>query len=187
MVDQPIRRDAFAQFHIRRRRFLKWLIRAAFALFALAFAIPALALKALKIASSNVASGDELVYATGNRAGDPISVADLPAGTAVHAFPKGKSNNPNALIELVHLPAKDNPSVVAYSAICTHLGCTVTDTLNAQGDIHCPCHGSIFNPADHAAVVRGPAVRPLPGLPVEVGPDGSVTATGTFDGPIGPQ
>lgn len=187
MVEPPTERDAFVQFHMRRRRFLKWLIRAAFALFALALAIPALALKSLKIASSNVASGDQLVFATGNKVGDPILLADLPAGTAVHAFPKGKSNNPNALIELVHLPAKDHPSVVAYSAICTHLGCAVSDTLNAQGNIHCPCHGSIFNPADHAAIVRGPAVRSLPGLPVEVGSDGSITAAGAFDGPIGPQ
>ncbi len=187
MVNRPTRADTFIEPRTGRRRFLKWLIRVAYVAFALAFALPALALKTLTRVAQGVASGDRLVYATGGRAGDPISVSDLPPGTAVHAFPEGKSNNPNALIELVHLPETADSAVVAYSAICTHLGCTVSDRLNGQGDIPCPCHGSIFDPAHGAAVVRGPAARPLPGLPVIVQSDGTVTASGTFDAPIGPQ
>ncbi|GAA0624226.1 Rieske (2Fe-2S) protein [Streptomyces crystallinus] len=47
----------------------------------------------------------------------------------------------------------------AFSAICTHQGCTVKDVAN--GTINCPCHGSKYQVAD-AKVVAGPAPRPLP-------------------------
>ncbi len=63
---------------------------------------------------------------------------------------------------LVHL---DNGDFVAYSAVCTHQGC---DVAYKDGNLACPCHGSIFDPADGAAVVTGPAQRPLPEIPVKV-------------------
>jgi Rieske Fe-S protein len=47
----------------------------------------------------------------------------------------------------------------AFSAICTHRGCTVNKVAN--GTIDCPCHGSRFAIAD-GSVVDGPASRPLP-------------------------
>jgi Rieske Fe-S protein len=56
-------------------------------------------------------------------------------------------------------------AVHGFSAICTHLGCTVDSVQN--GTIMCPCHGSRFN-ADTGAVDRGPATRPLPAVPVVV-------------------
>jgi cytochrome b6-f complex iron-sulfur subunit len=54
---------------------------------------------------------------------------------------------------------------VAYSAVCTHQGCTVA---YQGGELACPCHGSVFDPANGAAVVAGPAPRPLPEIPVKV-------------------
>ena len=63
---------------------------------------------------------------------------------------------------LVHLESGD---FVAYSAVCTHAGCTVAYN---NGQLACPCHGSIFDPTNGAAVVSGPANRPLPEVPVEV-------------------
>jgi Rieske Fe-S protein len=63
---------------------------------------------------------------------------------------------------LVHLNSGD---FVAYSAVCTHQQCTVA---YRDGQLACPCHGSIFDPADGAEVVSGPAERPLPEVPVEV-------------------
>src|SRR5215211_9092588 len=63
---------------------------------------------------------------------------------------------------LVHL---DNGDFVAYSAICTHQGCTVD---YKDGNLACPCHGSVFDPANGAAVVAGPAPRPLPEITVKV-------------------
>jgi cytochrome b6-f complex iron-sulfur subunit len=63
---------------------------------------------------------------------------------------------------LVHL---DSGDFVAYSAVCTHQGCTVA---YQNGQLACPCHGSIFDPANGAAVVNGPAQQPLPDIPVKV-------------------
>jgi Rieske Fe-S protein len=59
----------------------------------------------------------------------------------------------------------ENEEFRAYSAICTHRGCTVAyrDDMLA-----CPCHGSVFDPANGAAVMNGPAQSPLPEVPVEV-------------------
>jgi Rieske Fe-S protein len=53
--------------------------------------------------------------------------------------------------------------------------------------ILCPCHGSIYDPANHAAVRRGPSDRALPGIAIADGPNGTIIANGPFDGPIGPQ
>ncbi len=63
---------------------------------------------------------------------------------------------------LVHL---DSGDFVAYSAVCTHAGCTVA---YRDAQLACPCHGSIFDPANGAEVVSGPAQTPLPEIPVEV-------------------
>lgn len=63
---------------------------------------------------------------------------------------------------LVHL---DSGDFVAYSAICTHQGCTVA---YSNDQLVCPCHGSIFDPANGGAVVTGPAATPLPEIPVTV-------------------
>ena len=63
---------------------------------------------------------------------------------------------------LVHL---DNGDFVAYSAVCTHQGCKVE---YKNGQLACPCHGSVFDPADGAAVIAGPAPKPLTEIPVKV-------------------
>jgi Rieske Fe-S protein len=63
---------------------------------------------------------------------------------------------------LVHL---NSGAFVAYSAVCTHQGCTVA---YKNGELACPCHGSVFDPAKGAQVVAGPAPRPLPKIPIEV-------------------
>ncbi|MFI6052094.1 Rieske (2Fe-2S) protein [Streptomyces violascens] len=53
----------------------------------------------------------------------------------------------------------------AFSAICTHQGCTVSSV--SGGTINCPCHGSKFRIAD-ASVANGPAERPLPAQQITV-------------------
>jgi Rieske Fe-S protein len=54
--------------------------------------------------------------------------------------------------------------VVAFSAICTHQGCTVAA---AGKQLQCPCHGSVFD-AFTGEVVRGPAQAPLSKVDVSV-------------------
>ena len=95
----------------------------------------------------------------GGGVGEAIaSESEVPPGTAV---PFDEGGRPAIL---VHLEGGD---FAAYSAVCTHAGCTVA-YQEQSAQIACPCHGSVFDPAAGAAVVNGPAQTPLPAIPVEV-------------------
>jgi ubiquinol-cytochrome c reductase iron-sulfur subunit len=75
--------------------------------------------------------------------------------------------------------------LVAYSKLCTHVGCPVG---LYQADSHlllCPCHQSTFDVLDGANPVFGPATRPLPQLPIGVDDEGYVVARGDFNAPPG--
>jgi rieske iron-sulfur protein len=175
----------------RRRAVLGWMIGLAAGAFAATFSAPALALRALTLERPVIAPGDVLVYAdtaTGASAGQPFHAGDLAMGASTQLFPVGKTNNQDNLVQVVRIaPGQGIDGLVAYSAICTHLGCAVFEQLTQDGLIGCPCHGSRFDPARNAAVQRGPADRPLPSLPLAAGPGGTVLASGPFNGPIGPQ
>lgn len=62
-------------------------------------------------------------------------------------------------------------TVAAFSAKCTHMGCTVQPAGN---ELHCPCHGSVYN-AVTGQVLHGPAPEPLPKIAVHVA-NGDVVA-----------
>ena len=171
-----------------RRRVLKWLIGGSAAAFAAALALPALAIRSLQFATKDAAPGDVLVYSPSDAdapVGQPLKAADLAVGVGTQAFPDQKTDNANNLIEVVRV-AEGDAGLVAYSAICTHLGCAVYAALNQDGLIACPCHASLFAPAEGAAVVGGPAPRPLPSIPVSVDGEGNIVVAGPFSGPIGP-
>src|SRR5215204_3904083 len=84
------------------------------------------------------------------------SESEVAPGSAVKFEDSGKE------AVLVHLKSGD---FVAYSAICTHQGCKVA---YKGGNLACPCHGSVFDPAKGAEVVAGPAPTPLPEIPVKI-------------------
>lgn len=174
-----------------RRRLLKWTIRAGYGAFALAFTIPALALRALSTPKSEIAKGDRLVFAAPTDYGDtgqPLQAGALPVGGSVQVFPAGKADNQNNLVEIVRIAEGQGANgLVAYSAICTHLGCAVYARLDQKGNIACPCHNSQFDPRQNAKVVNPPAQRPLPSLPIAVDDQGIVIVDGGFSGPIGPE
>lgn len=66
---------------------------------------------------------------------------------------------------------RENNTLRAVSAVCTHLGCTVNQDA-ATGGLLCPCHGSAF---DALGQVRdGPAPAPLPSFALTLAPDGQV-------------
>lgn len=80
---------------------------------------------------------------------------------------------------------------VAYSAVCTHLGCTVeweTDEPTPTGtptDL-CNCHGSQFDPYQGAEVVHPPADRALPQIGIEFGDGGTLQLSSAFEERVGP-
>jgi ubiquinol-cytochrome c reductase iron-sulfur subunit len=75
---------------------------------------------------------------------------------------------------------------VAFSKICTHLGCPTSLYESQTNRILCPCHQSQFQATEDARPVFGPAGRPLPQLPITVNEEGYFVARGDFGDPIGP-
>ncbi len=89
------------------------------------------------------------------------------------------------LLRLPGGPGAQQPgALVAFSAICQHAGCVVSGWIAQSHLLHCPCHGSEYDPARGGAVVAGPAPLPLPALPVRV-VDGLVVVAGPFSARLG--
>jgi Rieske Fe-S protein len=148
--------------------------------------------------------GDLLVLSEGEQAGAVIKPSDLkPGGPPVQAWPKDpktsvvrKGSRLNEIV-VVRLDPKEldddtrsrsADGIVAYSVICTHAGCPVSEWVKAEeGDKHvfkCPCHNSEYDPRESAQVVFGPAPRRLAALPLEIA-DGSLTVAAAFVGKVG--
>jgi Rieske Fe-S protein len=140
---------------------------------------------------------DRLVFARGDRRGQLITLADLPAGgpplTAYPMDPAAKVVRDDSRLNQVLLvrldPTRLNAEtreravdgVVAYSAVCTHTGCDTWDWQPASSTIKCPCHFSEFNLKESARVLNGPAPRRLPALPLKAA-DGAPVVAGSFVG-----
>ena len=62
---------------------------------------------------------------------------------------------------------KSKTGVYAYSAVCTHEGCTVQYN-SASKNLQCACHGAVFDPGKDGTVVTGPTNKPLPKIKVAV-------------------
>jgi ubiquinol-cytochrome c reductase iron-sulfur subunit len=75
---------------------------------------------------------------------------------------------------------------LAYSKVCTHLGCPVGLYEQELELLVCPCHQSMFNVRNGAVPQFGPAPRPLPQLALMFDDDGNLAAQGPFDQPVGP-
>ena len=97
------------------------------------------------------------------------SLAGLRQNGGILGFQEPRTGGPAVLVWL------GGSNVAAYSAICTHAGCTVQYSPS-QRLLVCPCHGAVFDPAQGSQVLRGPARRPLPSVPVTVGTNGMIYA-----------
>ncbi len=145
---------------------------------------------------------DLLAYAYGDKAGQPVSVKDLELETKqVFAFAldpasgmmrNGTRMNQILLVRLdpaalsTETAARSVNGLVAYSGVCSHTGCDVTDWNSEQKRFQCPCHESQFDPGDGARVVGGPAPWQLAALPLkEI--EGQVAVAGEFQGRLGFQ
>jgi len=133
----------------------------------------------------------------------PVTVDDLEVGGVLTVFPQGfagVSNDQTLLIRLAELGPADPPfplsppgrtdwtaqGYVAYSKLCTHLGCPVGLYQEQDALLVCPCHQSMFNVLAGAVPEFGPAPRPLPQLPLKVGLDGYLRSQAGYDQPVGP-
>jgi Rieske Fe-S protein len=150
--------------------------------------------------------GDLLVLSEAEQEGKIIKADDLKLGEPPrHAWPKDpktsvirKGSRLNEILVIRLDPgemdeetrSRSADGIVAYSAICTHTGCSVTGWLKSEtGDkdiLKCFCHNSEFNPREGAQVVFGPAPRRLAALPLAIG-DGSLTIAARFVGKVGAQ
>ena len=77
--------------------------------------------------------------------------------------------------------------ILAYSKICTHVGCPISLWEQQTHHLLCPCHQSTFDLADNGKVIFGPAARALPQLPLAVDEEGYLIATSDFREPVGPS
>ena len=146
------------------------------------------------------ADGDVLVFALGARKGEVVTPADVPldgpqifvyAGDTDGAHGASASRldqivllrlDPLNLTEETAVHAADG--IVAYSAICTHEGCDISDWSSENHRLICPCHDSEFDPRDNGQVTEGPARRRLAALPLKL-VDGQLVVAGGFTGRVG--
>lgn len=77
--------------------------------------------------------------------------------------------------------------ILAYSKICTHVGCPISLWERQTHHLLCPCHQSTFDLGNSGVVVFGPAARSLPQLPIRVNEEGYLVASSDFTVPVGPS
>jgi ubiquinol-cytochrome c reductase iron-sulfur subunit len=148
-----------------------------------------------------------LVYGTNQ----PITPAEFSApGSMITIVPEGFTEDDDALTKAAVILIKFRPgelniptryqgstlvgtmnwtvdNIVAYSKICTHVGCPVALYEQTTHHILCPCHQSTFDATTGATVIFGPAARPLPQLPMTTDAQGYLVAKSDFTQPVGPS
>ncbi|AEG44571.1 ubiquinol-cytochrome c reductase iron-sulfur subunit [Isoptericola variabilis] len=205
-------KDGYEDSGLPRRGVLKGAVVSALALFPLTIAVP---LVSSVGGDWNVGKFRHTLWKTGTRlaydpSGRPIKAADLTVGSVAHVIPdvdeemreshEWITEKSKAVVLLVRLNPQDlkadqSPEgetwsydgIVAYSKICTHVGCPVALYEQQTHHLLCPCHQSTFDISDGAKVVFGPANRPLPQLPITVDDEGYLVAQDDFAEPIGPS
>lgn len=172
----------------------------------LAFAAGSLALAALfPLRSLGPAPGGALrrtAWRRGSRlvtegGGQPLRPDSLSRGGIVTVFPEGVEAHEDAATVVISVdPALLGEGTnadwvvdgnIAYSKICTHVGCPVGLYRESEHSLLCPCHQSTFDVLDGARVVFGPAPRPLPQLPLGVDDEGYLIALDDYPQPVGPS
>lgn len=160
---------------------------------------PALAVGQDDQASVRPREGDLLVK-VGDPALKPLVPDDIPTAAAPAMAwamdPAGKIVRSGSRLNRVLLVRLDAATlsaetlaiavdgVVAYTAICTHSGCDVSDWLSEEQLLYCSCHSTKFDPRDGARVIDGPAPRSLPALPLKI-VDGNLMVARPFTSRVG--
>jgi len=130
--------------------------------------------------------------------GSPVRPDDLEVDGFITVWPEGHTDAADAPTLLIRYRDSQGfepregredwtvDNVVAYSKLCTHVGCPVGLYQSESGLLLCPCHQSTFDVMRGAKPVFGPAGRSLPQLPLAVDDEGYLIATGDFSAPVGP-
>jgi len=146
--------------------------------------------------------GDMFVFVDGPRKDNIVSLEDLVIdGPPVTAQAKDTASgtvreSDHSTVLLLRLPPEKVPEeskedavqgVLAYSAVCTHLGCMLTDWVEDKKLFRCPCHEAMFDPMQAGkSTGEGPVSRRLPILPLKI-EDGKLVVADVFSAAVGPK
>jgi ubiquinol-cytochrome c reductase iron-sulfur subunit len=151
---------------------------------------------------TNWKSGTKLVTDPGDR---PIKASDLEVGAVAQVLPELLPGQKRTLedigkdaVLLIRLrPAEfqldaerlswTHEGIIAFSKICSHMGCAVALYEQTTKHLLCPCHQSTFDVTRAAKVIFGPSARPLPQLAITVDGDGNLIAKQPFSEAVGPS
>jgi len=147
-------------------------------------------------------TGTRLVTDPGDR---PVRPEDLEVGAVAQTLPElaqGEERTLNNIgkdaVLLIRLRPEEfnldaerlswtHEGIIAFSKICSHMGCAVALYEQQTKHLLCPCHQSTFDVTRAAKVIFGPAARPLPQLAITVDADGYLVAQQPFTEPVGPS
>lgn len=136
--------------------------------------------------------------------GEPLRPSDVAVGSLTFAKPENleeddhdfNSEIAKSALMILRLQPEDikdkrelewsYEGIVAYSKICTHVGCPISLYEQQTHHVLCPCHQSTFDLSDGARVIFGPAGHALPQLRIGVNDEGYLEALGDFEEPVGP-
>jgi ubiquinol-cytochrome c reductase iron-sulfur subunit len=151
---------------------------------------------------TNWKSGTYLVTDPGDRR---IKASDLEVGSVAQVMPEFANPKDrhlddiakDALLLIRLRPSEFNlepdrlamthEGIIAFSKICSHMGCAVALYEQTTKHLLCPCHQSTFDVTRAAKVIFGPAARPLPQLDITVDGEGYLVARKPFSEPVGPS
>ncbi|MGC5345894.1 Rieske 2Fe-2S domain-containing protein [Streptomyces sp. DT24] len=154
-----------------------------------------------KLRSTLWAKGKQLVNMNTMQ---PLRPEDVAVGSLTFAMPEGLEEDAHdfqtqiakAALMIVRIEPENikdkrerewaHEGIVAFSKICTHVGCPISLYEQQTHHVLCPCHQSTFDLSDGARVIFGPAGHALPQLRIGVNSEGNLEALGDFEEPVGP-